>query len=77
MGNRRVIAVVCRMAILGLAIGYFSFVLPGVLIGLGMAGDVPWTLGPAIMTAIFILVPPIVLIFGWRLTWKFERQPQP
>jgi len=60
------------MAILGLAIGYLSFVLPGVLIGLGMAADVPWTLGPALLIAAIILLPPVTLIYGWRLTWKFE-----
>ena len=72
MVNRRAIAIACRAVILGLAFGYFSFVLPGVLIGLAMAEDVPWTFGPAVMTAALVLVPPTALFYAWRQADKLD-----
>jgi hypothetical protein len=80
MGSSRTIASGCKLAILLLACGWLFFVLPGLLLGLGMAGDdssqrsVPVEIG---LIVVFGLLPPTAMIWGWRVANKYDPPPQP
>jgi hypothetical protein len=81
MKNRRIAAVISKMAILGLAVGYFYLVLVPLIIGLTMAGDDQTARDPVrviSMIVVFGLLPPIALFGCWRLADKFEKTlPKP
>ncbi len=77
MAIRSAIIIGCRLALVMLALGYFTFVLPGVALGLAMASDVPWTLVPALIIGSYAFLPPALLILGWWLVGKIDLPAQP